>query len=264
MGASKRKMKFNSHFAEVSSVLGEILLTAPTSTLRRDPSRFSPYLWSELTGSQVSEWCKTNAGANHCVRQIHDYYGWMAKNGKRGKCAGALYRSEQFMNLPKPLRNGSRGIDRNIHIEHVVPVAVLVKSLVFASATFASPNDLHRFLMSHSICVAITYEEQKSLDLAGVPRSSNDAFSESGKPLHQCPFQRYLPLREFFKGKEKPLRLFNVVTKQEIEIENFSFSDHVKTMNLAAEESGASANKNPYHLDIFDSKLWALDSKKML
>jgi hypothetical protein len=49
------------------------------------------------------------------------------------------------------------------------------------------------------------------------------------------------------------------VTEEEIDIEMFSFSDHVKTMNLAAERSGASENNSPYYLELFDSKRWAAD-----
>jgi hypothetical protein len=67
---------------------------------------------------------------NHYVRQFHNVLGYRAMGELRygGLCAGALYRSEEFVSIPQDSRNGAARLG-NVHIEHTVPVNVIVSAI---------------------------------------------------------------------------------------------------------------------------------------
>jgi hypothetical protein len=161
------------------------------SRLKKLPSRFSASIWSAMTSCKVNPWCENRAGTNHAIRQIHDFYGWMAKHSPGGKCAGTLYRTEAFMRILPLERIGSKGQSKNVHIEHTVPVGVLESSLKWHKAEFSSPIELHWFLMCRSICVAFTQEEEVASRIANVPQSTNEAFGNRGQQVDNYPFRRY-------------------------------------------------------------------------
>lgn len=59
------------------------------------------------------------------LRKFHDRFGWMAKeSSSAGKCSGALYRTQAFIQLPSDERIGKKR-GQTVHIEHTVPVNVL-------------------------------------------------------------------------------------------------------------------------------------------
>ncbi len=73
------------HRAELIDVLRRAHKAATGPERKRFPSRYSPFIWSQLTGMPVRPWCDDPQGINHAIRQIHDFYGWMAKHGFGGR-----------------------------------------------------------------------------------------------------------------------------------------------------------------------------------
>jgi hypothetical protein len=253
------------HKSEVLTVLESVRKSAAGVPRKRYPSRFSPALWSEfirsrggkLSGSMVSEWCRDSLGPNHSIRQVHDFYGWMAKHGKNGGCAGTLYRSVEFMSIEQRDRDGSKSQSRNIHIEHAVPVAALEKVLGVNAPRMKGPCDLHWLLMCKSVCVALSSNEERNLRLAGVPASRSNSFDQWGECKDQFPFRRYARLISYSKDNNFDFRIFNVITGKEIDLENFTFQDHVKTMHAASRLIVGASEPMLYKLDLFDPAVWA-------
>lgn len=255
MEKSQFKKTAESHRAEVEATLAQIShLTGLASPRKYFPSRYSPFVWSKLSGGSVNDWCSCQAKVNHAIRQIHDFYGWMAKSGRRGVCKGTLYRTVKFMELETNQRDGSKKPTRNIHIEHTVPVDVLENFLSYESSRFKTPEELHGALISNSICVAMTHDEQKSLDRHQVPRSSNEAFSESGERIGDHPFRRYLPLLNSEQSQD--FKIVNVITGDLVNLQTFTFKDHEDTLAKASKLRGEGDALNIYSLALFNSKDW--------
>lgn len=224
------KLKITEHQADLIRTLRAIKGSVDAGLGgQTHPPRYAGFLWCSLSGQPVSSSDQVSSGRSHAIRQIHDFYGWKAKGrvGRRGVCSGAFYRSAEYMATDLQARDGSKGPNRNIHIEHSVPTRVQLKAL--ARRDFDAPADLHDFLIRNSVCSALSFEEQRLMDRAGVARSTHPAFNEAGELIvdRPFPFLRYRPLvRHGF-------RLFNVVTGKEIDIEVFSFDDHFKTLKAA-------------------------------
>lgn len=241
------------HGAELRNVLADVTRSIDANPRGRqtDPPRYVRFLWSSLRGERVAPNDHVNGGPNHAIRQIHDFYGWKAKDAaaRRGVCAGALYRSAGYMSIDHTVRDGSKGRNRTVHIEHSIPVAVLVKAIRHHLASFATPSDLHYFLVCHSICAALSYQEE--LTLRGrVANSRSQAFDGNGNLCGDYPFMRYQPLVDQRIG----FRLFNVVSGQEIQLDQFKFSDHVSTLEKASRQIAQSDNcRNMiYSLEMFE------------
>ena len=192
--------------------------------------------------------------ANDLIRQTHNFYGWMAKNHSRGRCAGALYRTLGFMNIRPNCRDGSQKNSRNIHIEHTIPVNVLESTLRASAQSLHCPRDMHRFMIENSICVAFSHEEEKWLSPAKVPPSKNEAFDLQGKKLNQYPFRRYLPLLSYAEKEEKEFRVYNIITKKEISIMDFTFADHAASIDMVSQLASNSESTFLYGVDGFDQK----------
>ena len=119
------------HAAECLATLKDVSLRLSGPERKSFPQRYACHLWHSLGNRPVPAECLDRQGNNHAIRQIHDFYGWMAKSGRNGHCAGAIYRTEEFMARPAAERNGTRHVrtGRNIHIEHTVPVSVLADQI---------------------------------------------------------------------------------------------------------------------------------------
>jgi len=155
---------------------------------------------------------------------------------KLGLCSGALYRSARNLAIDPEKRNGSSAThEQNVHIEHTVPINVLWKALKYYISRFAAPTDLHEFLIHHSECAGLHKCEEFALDDAGVGRRRSPAFGQEGKRIGDHPFLRYKPLAL----KDKEFRVFNVVSGEEIDIEKFTFGDHVDTLRAASRTASA-------------------------
>ncbi len=163
------------------------------------------------------------------IRQIHDFYGWMAKAGRRGHCAGTLYRTSGFMQVDLGARNGTRlPGKRNIHIEHTVPVKCLQAMLMLEIRGIRSPAELHDVLVKHSVCTAFSHAEERAMN-GLVLRDSSPAFDRNGNAIGNCPFLRYRPLVD----KLDNFAIYNVVTGLPVDIETFTFEDHRRTLRCA-------------------------------
>lgn len=245
-----------SHLEELVSVLKTVKHEAAGRPKKRHPSRFSHSIWHDLTAGKVNPWCLDPQGINHSIRQVHDFYGWMAKHGPNGTCAGTLYRTHEFMRIERAKRNGTKQEDRrNVHIEHTVPVASLILALRNERKKFTNPIALHRFLMGHSVCVAFSYDEERALGSAGVAASTNDVFDSAGKRVHDHPMKRYAPLRAHGRWK-KDFHIVNVVTGETIDLETFTFADHLETLAQASRRALGEVGPSLYSLELFDPSHW--------
>lgn len=173
------------------------------------------------------------------IRQLHDFYGWKAKGTahQRGLCSGALYRTENYLAIPQEQRNGSKSVAKNVHIEHTIPVKVLVTLI---QRLREDNTDLYSFfdkLMEYSVCTAMTEDEAKLLSKTGVPAASSPCFNNLGELLNANPFSRYMPMAE-----KTGLKIFNVVTGKEIDIYNFTFREHLETLFEISKMAGAATS----------------------
>ena len=244
------KSVVDEHRCELVRVLRQIKWDVEgEKRLKSFPTRWSPSIFAHLRGE-----AQEKQGVGHSIRQVHDFYGWMAKAGrKRGNCAGALYRTHGYLSIERTCRDGTRWgptrKTRNVHIEHTVPVRVLEAALSANLSRFRTAENLHRFLIARSICVAFSHEEECLLRDAEIPASKNPAFDQAGRQRHNFPFQRYLPL----KKHGKRFGVVNVVSGKEIDLEHFSFSDHAAALQEASRLASGSQAAMLYDLEVFDS-----------
>lgn len=103
-------------------------------------------------------------------------------------------------------------------------------------------QQLLQLLMNNSICVAMSYEEQKAMDRVGVEKSTSPAYQINGSRNVDTPhpFLRYKPLAD----KDAGFKIFNVVTEQEVEIHDYTFRDHEETLRMASEEASGHLRSN--------------------
>jgi len=252
--SSNRLRSRDLHRAELIKVLRDAHAAAEGPKQKRFPSRYSPFLWSELTGRPVNPWCAFNGGVNLAIRRLHDFYGWMAKDGPGGRCAGALYRTLDYLGLDPKQRDGSKGPGRNVHIEHAVPVGVLEKILWHRKADFDRPAELHRFLVHHSVCVAFTHNEERAMRGQVAP-ATTDAFDSEGNPVHNYPFRRYLPLEHRARASGTQFRIINVLSGARVDLEHFSFADHVRALKQVS-SMALPSRSFLYGLEIFPVEHW--------
>lgn len=240
------------HKEEVAKLLSLISEENKYPPKKSSPLRYGIYIWSRISSYSVNDWCDSNLGINHSIRQIHDYYGWMAKNGIKGKCRGAIYRTKEFMKIKPCDRDGSKKETRNIHIEHTVPVSVLQKFLNRPDASYQNPRSLHLDLIRHSVCVAMSHQEQISMRNV-VANSSNPAFDENGSIIDDRPFLRYKPLQKI----NPDFKIINIITGDEISFEKFTFDEHIKTLQMAS--NLITEDIFLYDLKIDERSSWIMD-----
>ena len=163
LGGYLEEIEMNQHTLERERALLKAALEGIAHRLpltrRTYPPRYCRLLWHHLRGTQPDPADALNATLNHIIRQIHDFYGWMAKNsgGNRKNCAGTFYRTEGFIRIKPAERNGSRN-GGNIHIEHTIPINDLLRAVkrYIKSDDDLTCADLHTFLIRHSICTAFS------------------------------------------------------------------------------------------------------------
>ncbi|MHB0914847.1 MAG: hypothetical protein ACYC5A_04135 [Thermoleophilia bacterium] len=245
------------HREELIEVLRDLEKVSQEKPYKRFPSRFSPWVWHELTGQPVNEWCQANVSINHSLRQIHDFYGWMAKRGKWGHCAGALYRTRAYLDISQDQRNGTQK-SGNVHIEHAIPVNTLECILFAEHAELCDPVDLHDTLIRNSICVAMTVTEKEAMEDVGVDPSWNDAFDSEGRHLHNSPFHRYLPLRDGLCTPKDQFEVWNITRRMPVDLEGFTFDDHLATLREASSMALGSEVPFVYSLSLFPREQWAV------
>jgi hypothetical protein len=173
---------------------------------------------SQADSQSISSW----------LRQFHDKLGFKAKgtlvNG--GLCSGAMFRTEEFIEVDTHARVGSKE-NQSVHIEHTVPICVLRSEL--AKRLFSNQTEALAWVLRHSVTTGF-YENQKG-HLKGVGRVS-DAFSD-GADGHLRPFMRY---KRMFDADEP---VWNVFKRQLVEPRSFTFDDHFALLLRLLCEAGA-------------------------
>ena len=177
------------------------------------------------------------------IRQIHNFYGWKAKDTRDalGVCSGAVYRSEGYLTVSPNDRSGKQK-EGNVHIEHTVPVNCLLCAIRQERDSFKSSMQLHKFLMRHSVCTALHKSERKNLQHHDILNCREALFTKSDRVIGEYPFARYQSMRD-------KLRVYNIFTGKEINFSAFTFKDHQQALSGLSELSG-----NSEHCDrsIFD------------
>lgn len=207
--------------------------------LRRLPTRYA----SDIIGEMQST-CDTRI-IGHSIRQIHDFFGWMAKNKtyrfitdknqeqriQRGHCAGAVYRTRRYMEIETQDRNGTKKASRNVHIEHTIPIRVLTRALINRfTGIQPSTEDVLQFIMNISICTAFHHKDEIAMKTHNVQAMDHLAFTDRGERIGDYPFARYLPL----KANDTTFSIFNIISNKEIDLEHYTFSDHLETLKEAS------------------------------
>lgn len=167
------------------------------------------------------------------LRKVHDRFGWMAKESTfAGKCAGALYRTHAFIQLPAAQRIGKKK-GQTIHIEHTIPVNVLAtRWLVAEAASDADKAATLAWVLRNTVATAFHKDEQKTLRKVS---SSSDCYVE-GTTGFGRPFARYAQLHE---GGG---RVWDVMNEVEVEASVFTLDHHFDNVITLAEEAGASTD----------------------
>ena len=158
-----------------------------------------------LEGRCLAPSCKGVAACNlagcTCVKAV-----------KGGMCAGAIFRTQAFMQTAE--RIGTKK-GQTIHIEHTVPIAELDREI--RKRKFDDETDALSWLLKHSVTTAFHFDQKRYL--VGVS-STSEAFRSLSLKLHK-PFLRYSKL---FEDNEA---VWNVFDMKLIEPDRFTFDDHI-------------------------------------
>ncbi|WP_294321217.1 hypothetical protein [uncultured Sphingomonas sp.] len=156
------------------------------------------------------------------VRHMHNRFGWQAGGGTH--CAGALYRTEDFMALPEADRCGTKALGQTVHIEHTVPVATLTRYIVGSDRI--DPEDTVLWVLTHSVVTGVTDgpagERHRMVRRGQATRSHALAPDQVD---HDRPFRRYDP------AGHSPI--WDMVRGERIDPERFSFADHRHNIAVA-------------------------------
>lgn len=149
------------------------------------------------------------------IRHMHNRFGWQA--GGNTLCAGALYRTEDFMGLPEAVRCGTKALGQTVHIEHTVPVATLTRYI--AGSDRIDPEDTVLWVLTHSVVTGVTdgpTGERHRMVRRGQAMRSHVLLPDHVD--HDRPFRRYDP------AGHSPI--WDVVRGERIDPDHFTFADH--------------------------------------
>ena len=165
------------------------------------------------------------------IRKIHDFYGWMAKmgSGNFGHCSGCMYRTLGSLLIPPTERDGSKSKNRNIHVEHLIPVKLL--RFHMDRNQNIDKRDFLTSLLDISICVGLSHEEERLMNGAGVPRSKSEDLSLSFGD-DEKPFLRYKKLKDAIQDQGGSFLIFDLVRGQMIDLDTFTLSDHRRNLRF--------------------------------
>lgn len=178
------------------------------------------------------------------IRHFHDVLGYMAKGDahRGGLCVGAPYRTEFFTITPQELRTGLNDHPRNlikIHIEHTVPISVLVEQLDAVGAGAWRISNLIAFLLTHSVVTATLWSEgrvRRSDDYSatGIIKQGYACKSDVFNSSHcdeGLPFMRYWT-------KDHALKVYDVLSGDQISLSTFTTNDHLDRVRELVVVSG--------------------------
>jgi hypothetical protein len=191
-------------------------------------------LVSALQNQNVSLKAK-KTDINSRVRKLHDRLGYRAFGsglsglGQGGLCAGALYRSESFIKTKQELRDGRNRNKQDVpehlvtvHIEHTVPVGVLVSQLIaMSNITQLSSEVVQAWLLRYSVTTAMLHEQGRSGEIVRSGYSSKTNVFVDNHDDKNYPFRRYQSASD---------RIFNIVDGSEVPLNDFSFDDHAENV----------------------------------
>ena len=251
----------NDHQNELIRILNDVCKDINISKARfrkKYPPSLASFLWHLFKVLPIpDEVLLKDRDLSQAIRKIHDFYGWKAKDTPitRGHCSGALYRTRSFMLLSADQRVGTKDrATRTVHIEHSVPVGQIFKLLPHHVHEFETPSELHNFIMRHSVTTALSYEEENNMK-GTVPASRHSGFEKTGARADDYPFIRYRPLAQ----KHKDFVIYNGVSGDEINIDRFTYEDHMKTLISASILCGSTLpGLGIYDGDLFNRAAWFL------
>jgi len=208
------------------------------------PFKFAKILGAALVNADSRDgFAETvNDKSTLAMRKAHDFYGWMAKEGKLGACKGSIYRSQNFMNIPARVRSGKRMDAKTafgVHIEHTIPIKQIILAL-WAQRDSMLKLENHELItksifesfLKLSVCTALTRQEEQQCIRPGYHYSHPD-FEDSGKPLPGTSLEDIRPFTRYVYTDD--LKIFEVITGQEIALETWSLKDHaelISTVNI--------------------------------
>jgi hypothetical protein len=151
-------------------------------------------------------------------RHTHNLFGWKAGDtiAKRGLCAGAIYRTQKFMEITQDDRCGSKVDRRNVHIEHTVPIAELNRQWIeYRQKNEPDLAEAYAWMLCHSVTTAFHINEMGGIK--GYERKT-DAFDPTSCWFNR-PFLRY-------SRKDIVPTIWNVLSGEEIDIGTWTFAEH--------------------------------------
>jgi hypothetical protein len=163
-------------------------------------------------------------------RKSHNEFGWKASETleKFGLCSGAIYRTENFIKQDRLKRCGTKRAGQTVHIEHTVPIAELNRQWPkHLGGRVPSLAETFAWVLFHSVSTAFDIVEKG--DIKGY-ESKNDAFLP-GADDYGLPFKRY-------SKKAGPLKIWNVLAREEVIWDNWTFRDHFAMVEMLFEEAG--------------------------
>ena len=172
------------------------------------------------------------ADLNGQLRQLHDFWGYCAKGtlDSGGLCAGAIYRTSDFIALPQSERRGVRG--GTVHIEHSVPIVSLACQIAGMDAALRS-DERHMlgWLLRHSVTCAFARGQER---FRRPFSKSTNAFDPVVGAEFGRPFARYNHL------SSGPVEIWNIWSGDRIPIDEWTFEDHMATVQAILAECGTS------------------------
>jgi hypothetical protein len=162
------------------------------------------------------------------LRAFHNKLGFKALGtlSKGGLCAGAIFRTQSFMNTKN--RIGSRS-GQSVHIEHTVPICVLREQI--QSRSFSNYSETLVWILKHSVTTAFNHCETEHLKGMHIATKAFDRMLPEQK---NKPFLRYKAL---FDSKGE---VWNVLTGEPIKPDRFTFNDHIEAVIQLLNTAGAS------------------------
>ena len=210
-----------------------------SKNLSNHPAKFTNILTKAIVTAKSATEFATAINHKHslAMRKAHDFYGWMAKNGKLGGCKGSIYRSQNFMNLPIKMRSGKKihaETEFGVHIEHTIPIKQIVASLWAEQAAMLSHRDeefisklMFEKFLNLSVCTALTRKEQQTC-INPAYHDSHPDFKVSAKSSRNIALEEIRPFKRYnFNGD---LKIFEVVNDTRIDPNTWSLRNHAELL----------------------------------
>ncbi|MBY3433695.1 hypothetical protein HFN89_05980 [Rhizobium laguerreae] len=169
------------------------------------------------------------------LRHGHNLFGWKAGDTvrQRGLCSGAIYRTERFMDIEQDARCGSKGPEKNVHIEHTVPIAELNRQWVaYLRSHRATIAHAYAWMLCHSVSTAFHIDE-----MGGI--KGHEGKTEAFNPMSSWfnrPFMRYTV-------KDAVPVIWNVLSRQRIDPQTWTFADHFEQIDRLFDLAGCAPSE---------------------